>query len=81
MWDLIDASNKREEATPGDILIFGFFCVITAGVLPAVFFSIARARRRRLRRFFSQGTPGSARVLNVFLETVAFGEKSGEGVL
>jgi hypothetical protein len=75
MWDLMDASNKREETTLGDLLIFGFFCVITAGVLPAVFFSIARSRRRRLRRFFSQGTPGTARVLNVFLETVAFGEK------
>ena len=74
-WDLMDGSTKREESTIGDLLIFGFFCVVTVGVLPAVFFSMARARRRRMRRFFSQGTPGTATVLNVYLETIAFGEK------
>jgi serine/threonine protein kinase len=75
MWELLDASNKRESVSVVDVVIFGFFCVITAGVLPMVFLSIARDRRRRLRRFFKDGTPTTARVLNVFLEPIAFGEK------
>jgi hypothetical protein len=42
--------------------------VLTAGVLPMVFISMARARRRRLRRFFRDGLPAVAEILNIQIE-------------
>lgn len=73
MWDLMQASEK-----PGtrwgfaDIALTGLFSVLTAGVLPAVFYSIAATRRRRLKEFLLNGEPATARVLQMTTESVAF---------
>ena len=39
------------------------------------FFGIARARKRRLKRFLREGTPGVAEVTGIDTEPTAFGEK------
>jgi hypothetical protein len=52
-----------------------FFSVLTAGVLPGVFFAMSRARKRRLRRFFRDGIPGTAEILDFRPEDIAFGVK------
>jgi hypothetical protein len=52
-----------------------FFSVLTAGVLPGLFFAMSRARKRRLRRFFRDGIPTTATILDFRLEDAAFGVK------
>jgi hypothetical protein len=75
-WDLMDTASKPGETGGAvDLALFALFSVLTAGVLPAVFYSIARARRRRLRRFFQEGAQGTAQVLKIEFEPTAFGEK------
>lgn len=75
-WRLMNASVK-----PGagidvwTILVVGFFSVITAGVLPIVFLSMANDWRRRLRPFFQNGLPAVAVVSEIELVDTAFGEK------
>ena len=76
MWDLMDSSSKPGDE-PGivDWLGFLFFSTLTVGVLPLVFFGMASARRRRVRRFFREGTLATAEVLEIAQESSAFGEK------
>lgn len=73
---LMDGSNKTEK-TPSIMGLFavGFFSVLTAGMLPVIFVSVARARRRRLKRFCCHGTPGIAVIQDIVLEPLAFGER------
>ena len=72
-WELMSPKEK-----PGtkwgvtDVLLTAFFSVITAGILPAVFFGMARSRRKRLKMFIARGLPATARVLEIALEDVAF---------
>jgi hypothetical protein len=47
----------------------------TAGIMPAVFLSIASARKKRLRRFFERGTPAFATITGMKDEPTAFGAK------
>ena len=72
----MDGSGKPS-GPPGvvDWAIVVFFSVLTAGVLPAVFYSMARAERQRLRRFFLEGVYGTAEIRKIELESTAFGEK------
>jgi hypothetical protein len=56
----------------GDLLGVLFFSVITAGILPMLFFSLATSRRRRLRRFFKHGTPAVAEIVDFQPEDVGF---------
>ena len=74
-WDLMDSTAKPGDE-PGvlDWLGLAFFSVITAGVIPIVFFTMARSRRRRLRRFLRDGLPGVAEILEIAIEPTAFGE-------
>jgi serine/threonine protein kinase len=75
-WELMDTTSKPgDRAGIVDWLGLAFFTVLTAGSLPVVFFSMARARRRRLRRFVRDGVPGTAEVLGIGTEPTAFGEK------
>ena len=53
----------------------GVVSVITAGILPAVFFGMARSRRKRLEPFVACGLPATARVLDIAPEDVAFDVK------
>jgi len=75
-WDLMDTSSKPgDEAGILDWAGLVFFSVLTVGTLPIVFYSMARARRRRLKRFVRDGVPGIAEVLAMGTEPTAFGEK------
>jgi serine/threonine protein kinase len=74
-WQLMDSSAKSDEDVGiTDVLSLIFFSVMTAGILPITFLSIARTWRRRLRRFFREGTPASAEILGIRLEKIAFGQ-------
>ena len=52
-----------------------FFSVLTAGVLPGLFFAMSRARKRRLRRFFRDGVLAAAEILDFRPEDAGFGVK------
>jgi serine/threonine protein kinase len=73
MLELMDGSAK-----PGDVpglfdgLSLAFFSVLTAGTLPLVYFNLARARRRRLKRFIRDGTPATAEIINIEKEKLPF---------
>jgi serine/threonine protein kinase len=75
-WQLMAPTEK-----PGtrwgvtDVLVVAFFSVITAGVLPALFFSVAQSRRRRLKEFLIHGVPATARVLGSAPESLGFDAK------
>ncbi len=76
MWQLMEPTEK-----PGtrwglpNILLVAFFSVLTAGVLPAIFWSHARSRRRRVKEFLIHGLPAPARVVGSTLEEIGFGAK------
>jgi hypothetical protein len=75
-WDLMDSSSKRRDrVSPMDLLSLVFFGIITAGVLPIVFFRMAAQRRERLRMFLEKGTSNRAVILGLQVETVAFEQK------
>jgi serine/threonine protein kinase len=75
-FDLMDASNKPSDSVSAmDVVAFIFYSVITAGILPLVFFGMASQRRRRLRMFFEQGSSAEAVILGMQVETIAFAEK------
>jgi hypothetical protein len=72
-WELMDTSAKpTEDVGIFDVLSLVVFSIATAGILPLAFVTMARARRRRLRRFFREGIPALARVLSIRPEPAAF---------
>jgi hypothetical protein len=76
MWQLMEPTQSPDDSWGlVDVLNLVFFSTITAGVLPLVFFGVSQARKRRLRRFFRDGTPGTAEVVDFRLEDLAFGVK------
>ncbi len=75
-WALMDTSAKPgDEVDVGDVLLLIFFSVLTAGVLPLVFLGMARSRRRRLKRFFEQGTPATAEIVNILEDRIPFDQR------
>lgn len=73
MWQLMDPTTPPDEGWGfTDVLGVLFFSLVTAGILPMVFLSIASSRRRRLRRFFTQGTPALAEIIDFRPEDVGF---------
>jgi hypothetical protein len=73
---LMTASEKIEtEWTLMGVVSLAFFSVITAGILPIVFATMASQRRRRMKRFFRNGVPVMAEVLKIELQETAFDEK------
>jgi len=76
MWQLMEPTQLPDEHWGVmDWFQIVFFSTVTVGVLPLVFFGIARSRRRRLRRFFRDGVPGTAEIMDFRPEDVAFGVK------
>jgi hypothetical protein len=76
MWQMMEPTQSPDDAWGlVDVLAVVFFSTVTAGILPAVFLSVASARRRRLRRFFREGTPAAARIIEFRPEDIAFGAK------
>ncbi len=76
-WAVADTSAKPDDSgSLFDYLLFGFFCLITAGVYPALTLSVWSARRRRLRPFFRDGVPAVARLLGRGEDdSIGFGNK------
>jgi hypothetical protein len=76
-WRIAGSSEKLNEDGHDitSLALFGFLCVATCGILPAIFIAIARARRRRFRRFFINGTPGVAEITGMRPEKTAFDAK------
>jgi len=73
---LMSASEKYPEGLGfTGWMSVGFFSIITAGILPIVFWNLAASRRRRLKTFFRDGIVGTARVLKSELQETAFDEK------
>jgi hypothetical protein len=75
---LLYASEKATAAEDWgvfDMLSLAFFSIITAGILPITYVSMARARRRRMRRFFRDGVPGFAEVIKTEIQGLPFDEK------
>jgi serine/threonine protein kinase len=76
MWQLMDPEEKHGGGwSVADVCLVTFFSVITAGILPAVFWSISRSRTRRYRTFITYGLPAEARVLEKLPKDVGFGAK------
>ncbi len=75
-WELMDTSAKpANQVGIVDVLSLVLFSIVTAGILPLMFFSMARARRRRLRHFLREGSPAVAEVLSVRMEPTAFAQE------
>jgi serine/threonine protein kinase len=76
MWQLMEPTQSPDDAWGVvDVLAVVFFSTITAGVLPLLFLGFSQARKRRLRRFFREGTPAVARIIDFRSEDLAFGAK------
>ena len=75
-WQLMSTGTRgRPEFTVADLLLFAFFSVLTAGILPAVFVSLYLSRKKRYKPFLIHGLPATARVLDRKDEKTAFDEK------
>lgn len=74
-WELMDTTSRGGDRGATDVIFFLFFSVLTVGILPAVFWGMARARRRRLKPFFIDGLQATARVRDMVTEKTAFDEK------
>jgi hypothetical protein len=70
---LMRGSAKRGDR-PGfsDYAIVAFFTAVSFGILPIGFISIARSRRRRVRRFIRDGHPGLAVINDITTEKGPF---------
>ena len=76
MLEYLDSWAKPADR-PGvpDWVALIFWSVLTAGMLPLVFSSMARVRRRRMRRFFRDGIPAAAVVHSISEEAIPFEQK------
>jgi serine/threonine protein kinase len=75
-WQLMDPTNPPDEGWGlTDLLSVIFFSVLTAGILPMVFFSLASSRKRRLRGFFRNGSVTTAEIIEFRDEAVGFDVK------
>jgi protein kinase-like protein len=70
----IMASTEKGRTRWGvtDILLVGFFSLMTAGILPAVVWSVYNARKKRLRVFLLNGLPATGHVLDMTDESIGF---------
>jgi serine/threonine protein kinase len=76
MWQIMDPEEKHGGGWGlTDVALVTFFSICTAGILPAVFWSISRSRTRRYRTFIQDGLPAQARVLEKSPKDVGFGAK------
>ncbi|MGV3707963.1 MAG: serine/threonine protein kinase [Gemmatimonas sp.] len=76
MFAYMDTSAKSTDpATIVDGIAFVAISLLTLGVYPAMFFTIARGRRKRVRRFIRSGTPAFARIHRIDSEGSAFGAR------
>jgi hypothetical protein len=71
--------NPSEKPAKGidvtSLLLIGFFSVVTIGILPMWFISIYMTRKRRAKRYFAEGLPATARILDMDKRDIGWGEK------
>ena len=67
-----DRQSKGVDVT--SLFLIGFFSVITVGILPVWFLSIYFNRKRRAKRFFAEGLPAVARIIDMAKRDIGFGE-------
>jgi len=73
MLQLMNGTSKKgDKAGILDWTTIAFFSVVTAGVLPFVFLAMARARRRRLKRFLRDGTAAVGAITEIVMEKGPF---------
>jgi len=75
---LLYASEKASAGDDWGILdglFLAFFSIITAGILPITYASMANNRRRRMRRFFRGGSAAVAVVIKTEIQGLPFDEK------
>lgn len=75
---LLYASEKASAGDDWGImdgLFLAFFSIITAGILPITYASMANNRRRRMKRFFRGGSPAVAEVIKTEIQGLPFDEK------
>ncbi len=71
--DMMDAGAKPADKRGFfDYVTVAFFSTLTIGILPLVFVSLSRARRRRLRRFLRDGEVATAEVRAIEASPVGF---------
>jgi len=68
-------ARGRKEFGIFDGVLLVFFSLLTAGILPAIFFGLYFSRRKRYKRFLVHGLPATASVLDRQDETIGFDEK------
>ncbi|HKS04671.1 MAG TPA: serine/threonine-protein kinase [Gemmatimonadaceae bacterium] len=67
MWRWMEPTAKSNDFGLADLVSVTFFSLITAGILPMVFFMQAHNRKRLLRGMFRDGVPGVA-VITAFAD-------------
>ena len=72
---LMYSSEKGGDWGWSDLASVVFFSVLTAGIMPLIFWNIASTKRRRMRRFFRDGVPAVAEVTRMEPQEMAFDEK------
>jgi hypothetical protein len=73
---LMSPSEKPSKGIDvASFLLIGFFSVVTVGILPMWFISIYLTRKRRAKRYFAEGLPATARILDMDKRDIGWGEK------
>jgi serine/threonine protein kinase len=71
--ELMSAGDDSDDSSSiQDWLSLAFFSVLTAGTLPIVYISMARNRRRKMRRYLMEGTPKVAVIQKIEIEKGPF---------
>ena len=75
-WELMNTQSRgKTEFGVIDLGLFLFFSLLTAGILPAIFFGHYFSRKRRYKRFIKDGVSAVAQVLDKQDEKIGFDEK------
>jgi serine/threonine protein kinase len=75
VWRLVNTSNKSERPGVGTALYLAVVSAASFGILPAIALGIAVQHRMRLRRFFKEGTPTLATILDIQIEEAHLEQK------
>lgn len=74
-WRLMKTSNKSERPGVGTALALGLVSLASFGIWPAIALGSAAQHRIRLRRFFKNGTPTIATILDIQVEKNSLEQK------
>lgn len=75
VWRLVNTSSKSERPGVGTALYLAVVSAASVGILPAIALGITVQKRWRLRRFFKEGTPTLATILDIQVEEAHLEQK------